>query len=117
MSDSIENVLHIDLGGIGRVDVDSATFTPSGRENSMESGEEGDVGFGSKNRAAKLDFSIFKKAGTSLQAINDFTGSITVQTDEGSTYLMSNARLIGAASLSGGKISGAFQSITSREVS
>ena len=33
----------------------------AGYQTSLESGEEGDVGFGSKQRASKLDFSIFKK--------------------------------------------------------
>ena len=113
----IENVLHIDLEGIGRVNVDSATYTPSGRENTLESGEEGDIGFGAKHRAAKLDFSIFKTPVLTLQSINDFRGAITVQTDEGTTYLMTNARLVGAASLSAGKVGGTYQSITSREVS
>lgn len=112
----IENVLHIDLEGIGRVDVDSGTYTSSGRENTLESGEEGDVGFGSKHRAAKLDFSIFKTVKFTLQQINDFRGAITVQTDEGSTYLMTDARLVGAGPLAGGRISGTYQSINAREV-
>lgn len=113
---NVENVLHIDLEGIGRVNVDSATYTPAGRSNTLESGEEGDIGFGSKHRAAKLDFSIFKTPGLRLQAINDFRGAITVQTDEGTTYLMTDSRLIGDVSLSGGRVNGSFQSISAREV-
>lgn len=114
---NIENVLHIDLEGIGRVNVDSSTYTPSGRANTLESGEEGDVGFGSKHRAARLDFSIYKTSDVTLQSINDFRGAITVQTDEGTTYLMTNARLVGDVSLAAGKIGGTYHSITSREVS
>ncbi|TNC80713.1 MAG: hypothetical protein C9356_12495 [Oleiphilus sp.] len=113
---SIENVLHIDLQDIGRVSVDSASFVPSGRAHSLESGEEGDVGFGSTHRAAKLDFSIFKVAGLSVQQINDFSGSITIQTDEGSTYLMTDARLVGDVTLSNGRMGGTFHSLNSREV-
>lgn len=117
MSNNIENVLRIDLAGIGRVSIDSATFTPSGMANSLESGEEGDVGFGQTHRAAKLDFSIYKTPALTLQQINDFRGAITIQTDEGSTYLMTDARLVGDVSLANGRMSGAFNSIKSREVS
>lgn len=114
---NVENVLHIDFEGIGRVANDGSSYIPSGRENTLESGEEGDVGFGSKHRAAALELSIFKTPGISLQKINDFRGSITVQTDEGSTYLMANARLVGSLKLDKGRISGTFNSINSREVS
>jgi hypothetical protein len=113
---NVENVLHVDFEGIGRVAVDSGTYTPAGREHSLESGEEGDVGFGAKHRSAKLDVSIFKTANIKLQTINDFRGAIMVQTDEGSTYLMTDARCVGAPSLSTGRIAATFHSISAREV-
>ncbi len=113
---SIEKVLYIDLQGLGRVLNDNSDFAPAGKSAEMEEYEGGPAGFSEKRVGAKLSCEILKTPAVPVMAIRDFSGSITVQTEEGSTYLMPNARATGEVKLSKGRISVTFESLTSQEV-
>lgn len=110
--------LFFDLPGKGRVQTVNGSFKPAGESRSMYNADTGPVGPTSESMHGELSFTVPNDGSVKQKELADLVGiNITLQDDNGQTWLCRDAFTTEPPTLSGGEISVSMQFKTQEEVS
>ena len=111
--------LYFDIPGIGRVNsLPGSTFDPGGEKRDPIIADNGVVGYTEEPVAPSCEFKIANTAGINQSVLRDLVDvNVSVQDDNGSSWIIKEAWMAEPPQLSGGEISCKMQGIRADLVS
>lgn len=111
--------LYFDIPGVGRVNsLPGSTFDPGGEKRDPVIADTGVVGYTEEPVAPSCEFKIANTSDIDQSTLRDLVNvNVTVQDDNGSSWIISSAWMAEPPQLSGGEISCKMQGVSADLVS
>ncbi|KJZ09426.1 hypothetical protein TW85_21975 [Marinomonas sp. S3726] len=111
--------LYFDIPGIGRVNsLPGASFNPGGQKRDAVMADLGPAGFSEEPVAPSCEYKIANTAGVDLNQLRNLTDvNVSIQDDNGQSWMISSAWMSEPPTLSGGEYSCKMEGISADPVS